>query len=250
MSVDRENLTALTEELRRLRLHVAALEEQSAESHRSEQRLAVRDAVTRALSEYPSLADAAPHVLRTICETLEWRMGALWVVEQDRLRCVEVWHRPHGAAPKFEVATRAHIFSRGEGMPGRVWELAQPAWIPDITHDANFPRSSVAAKEGLRSSLGFPIAVAGEVVGVMQFFSGEIREPDQKLLDMLGALGSQIGQFIERKQAEDALRHAQAQLAQPNHSVTTMQHGSFSSNRAGLDGDDFPLSGGSWQGRN
>jgi PAS domain S-box-containing protein len=205
MSADRENLAALTEELRRLRLTVTDLEEQAAESHRSEQRLAVRDAVTRALSQYPSLADAAPQILRTICETLEWRMGALFVVEQDRLRCVEVWHRPHAAAPKFELATRAHSFSRGEGMPGRVWELAQPAWIPDVTHDANFPRSTVAAKEGLRSSLGFPIAVAGEVVGVMEFFSGEIREPDQKVLDMLGALGSQIGQFIERKHAEEML---------------------------------------------
>jgi PAS domain S-box-containing protein len=205
MSADRENLAALTEELRRLRLTVTDLEEQAAESHRSEQRLAVRDAVTRALSEYPSLADAAPHILRTICETLEWRIGALFVVEQDRLRCVEVWHRPHVAAPKFELAARAHTFSRGEGMPGRVWELAQPAWIPDVTQDANFPRSTVAAKEGLRSSLGFPIAVAGEVVGVMEFFSGEIRQPDQTVLDMLGALGSQIGQFIERKHAEEML---------------------------------------------
>jgi PAS domain S-box-containing protein len=205
MSADRENLAALTEELRRLRLTVTDLEEQAAESRRSEQRLAVRDAVTRALSEYPSLGDAAPHILRTICETLEWRIGALFVVEQDRLRCVEVWHRPHAAAPKFELATRAHTFSRGEGMPGRVWELAQPAWIPDVTQDTNFPRSTVAAKEGLRSSLGFPIAVAGEVVGVMEFFSGEIREPDQKVLDMLGALGSQIGQFIERKHAEEML---------------------------------------------
>jgi hypothetical protein len=43
---------------------------------------------------------------------------------------------------------------------------------------------------------------------------------------------------------------AQAQLAQPNHSVTTMQHGFVSSNRAGLDEDDSPLSGESWQGRN
>jgi PAS domain S-box-containing protein len=205
MSADRENLAALTEELRRLRLTVTDLEEQAAESHRSEQRLAVRDAVTRALSEYSSLGDAAPHILRTICETLEWRIGALFVVEQDRLRCVEVWHRPHAAAPKFELAARAHTFSRGEGMPGRVWELAQPAWIPDVTQDANFPRSTVAAKEGLRSSLGFPIAVAGEVVGVMEFFSGEIRQPDQKVLDMLGALGSQIGQFIERKHAEEML---------------------------------------------
>jgi len=63
----------------------------------------------------------------------------------------------------------------------------------------------VAAAEGLRSALGFPIAVAGEVVGVMEFFSADIREPDQELLAMLAALGSQIGQFIERKHAEEIL---------------------------------------------
>ena len=205
MSADAQSLAALTEELRRLRANVAELEQHAVESGRSERRLLARDEVTRALAECASLADAAPRILRAICETLEWHMGALWVVEQDLLRCVEVWHTPHGVVPKFEVATRAHIFSRGEGMPGRVWASAQPAWIPDVTKDINFPRALVAAKEGLRSSLGFPIAAAGEVVGVMEFFSGEIRQPDQKLLDMLGALGSQIGQFIERKHAEEIL---------------------------------------------
>ena len=47
----------------------------------------------------------------------------------------------------------------------------------------------------------------------MEFFSHEIRQPDQELLNMMATLGSQIGQFIERKHAEDALRHAQMELA-------------------------------------
>src|SRR4029077_388640 len=59
----------------------------------------------------------------------------------------------------------------------------------------------------------FPILLGGDVLGVMEFFSREIRQPDRDLLNMMATLGSQIGQFIERKQAEDALRHAQMELA-------------------------------------
>ena len=39
----------------------------------------------------------------------------------------------------------------------------------------------------------------------MEFFSREIREPDEDLLAMLTTVGSQIGLFIERKRAEEEL---------------------------------------------
>src|SRR6202008_1976108 len=54
----------------------------------------------------------------------------------------------------------------------------------------------------------------GEALGVIEFFSREIRQPDQQLLNMLATIGSQIGQFIERKRAEQALRRGAAWLAQ------------------------------------
>ena len=186
---------------------VAELGRQVEEFRRAERRLAVRDGVTRALADATSLEEAAPGILRAVCEALGWRMGALWTVQShsNLLRCVEVWHA-FQAIPEFDVATRHRTFSRGVGMPGRVWANAQPAWIPDVTRDENFPRAAIAAREGLRASLGFPIAVGGEVVGVMEFFSQEILEPDQELLQMLNALGSQIGQFVERKRAEIELQ--------------------------------------------
>lgn len=178
-----------------------------AEARRAEQRLTARDLVTRVLADATSLEQAAPSILRAICETLGWQTGALWAVEPllNLLRCVETWHAPGAACTGFEAATRARTFSPGDGMPGRVWSTGQPAWIPDVTKDTNFPRSTLALREGLRASLGFPIAVGTTVVAVIEFFSPEIREPDHDLLDMLGALGSQIGQFIERKQAEEVL---------------------------------------------
>jgi PAS domain S-box-containing protein len=207
LSADGGNPDAVEQEIRDLHETVAELERQVAESRRVAQRLAVRDAVTGALAQSSSLFGAAPRILRTVCETLEWQLGALWTVEPhlDLLRCVEIWHASADGASAFEAATRQLTFGRGVGMPGRVWASSQPAWISDVTTADNFPRALIAAQEGLRACLGFPIAAGPHCVGVMEFFSREIREPDQELLDMLAALGSQIGQFVERKHAEQEL---------------------------------------------
>jgi PAS domain S-box-containing protein len=169
--------------------------------------LALRDAVTAALSTSGSLVQAAPDILRSVCTTFGWQTGSLWAVEPhlDLLQCVSIWHISAVSIPAFEAATRNRTFARGVGMPGRVWAGGKPAWIPDLSADPNFPRAEPAGLAGLHSCLGFPIAVGGSVVGVMEFFSREIREPDQALLGMLGTLGSQIGQFVERKRAEEML---------------------------------------------
>jgi len=108
-----------------------------------------------------------------------------WALEQkgDLLRCVEVWHAPLVTIPEFEAQTRAQTFSRGVGLPGRVWESAAPAWIPDVTVDENFPRAATAVREGLRGALGFPVLVGTHCIGVMEFFSGEIQQPDTELAE-------------------------------------------------------------------
>jgi len=93
------------------------------------------------------------------------------------------------------------------GLPGRVWSKAQSLWLEDVPHDANFPRAPVAIAEGLRSAFGFPILLKRDVLGVLEFFSKQIEKPDHRLLDMMGAIGSQIGQFIERLEAEQGLRN-------------------------------------------
>ncbi len=169
-------------------------------------RLAVQYATALALSESSSLSDAAPRILQAICEVLGWEYGALWGVDpgSECIACLETW-RPSGSCQEFEASSRSSRFRPGIGLPGRVWSSASPAWIPDVSRDENFPRSESAAREGLHGALGFPVVLQDEVLGVMEFFSREIREPDEELLRMLATVGSQIGQFIERRRAEEAL---------------------------------------------
>ena len=186
------------------------------ERKRAEQRLVAQHAVTQILAEAASLPEASPKLLQAVCEGLTWDLGALWSVDREAelLRCVEIWHTPSVAAPNFEVTSRTATFVRGRGLPGRVWSSGAPAYIPDVVNDANFPRAPVAAGEGLHAAFGFPIVLGEDVLGVMEFFSREIRPPEHELLAMVAHIGSQIGQFIEGKRAEEALRESEASLAE------------------------------------
>ena len=185
------------------------------ERKQAERRLMAQHTVTQILAQAATLQEATAKILQALCECLVWDVGALWSIDRDAgvLRCVEVWHKDSVEVPEFEAASRETTFIPGIGLPGRVWFSREPAYIPDVVRDSNFLRAPIAAREVMHAAFGFPILLGGEVLGVMEFFSHEIREPEQELLDMMGTIGSQIGQFIERKQAEDALHHAQTELA-------------------------------------
>ena len=160
-----------------------------------------------ALAESATLADATPRMLRAICENLGWEFGALWRIDPVAgvLQCVGTWHSPSISIDAFESITKAQGFGPGVGLPGRVWSTAQPAWIPDVVHDPNFPRAPAAERAGLHGAFGFPILRGSTVLAVMEFFAREVRQPDPALLGMLGAVGSQIGLFVDRKRAEEEL---------------------------------------------
>jgi signal transduction histidine kinase/ActR/RegA family two-component response regulator len=113
------------------------------------------------------------------------------------------WHAPDVEAKEFEAVSRESAFAPGVGLPGRVWASQKPAWIPDVAKDNNFPRSPYAISAGLHAAFAFPIFFHTKFLGVMEFFSHEIRQPDNALLAMVDSIGGQIGQFLERKRNDD-----------------------------------------------
>jgi PAS domain S-box-containing protein len=178
---------------------------------RERARLRVQHTVAQILAEAATIEQATPRILRAMGECLGWDVGALWRVDREAgtLRCVELWHKASIKVPEFERASREFTFVPGLGLPGRVWSSLKPEYIPDVVPDANFPRAPIAEREGLHAAFGFPILLGGEALGVVEFFSREIGQPDQELLNMLATIGSQIGQFIERKRAETELRESE-----------------------------------------
>ena len=160
------------------------------ERKQAERRLRAQYTVTQLLAEAATLEEVTPKILQTVCEFLLWDLGALWSIDREAgvLRCVEVWHKESVKTPQFEAISRESTFKPKVGLPGRVWSSHEPAYIRDVVHDANFPRAPIAAREGLHAALAFPILLGGDVLGVIEFFSHEIRQPEPELLNLMANL--------------------------------------------------------------
>ncbi|WP_017720921.1 adenylate/guanylate cyclase domain-containing protein [Kamptonema formosum] len=186
---------------------------------RAQQRMLAQSATAQILSESPTLKEAAPKILLALCESLGLALGELWMVEGSQsqkeiqnpklLRCAEIWSRPAAGVAEYTAFAKQLAFAPGEGLPGLVWATNSPQWIVDVASEANFLRREVTAKLGLHAALGFPIISDSEVLGVMIFFSRQAQSPDEDLIEMMAYLGSQLGQFIKRKQAEAALAESE-----------------------------------------
>ncbi|RNF86316.1 bifunctional diguanylate cyclase/phosphodiesterase [Montanilutibacter psychrotolerans] len=184
---------------------------------RAIRRLVAQTAAAATLIESATLADAAPKVLEAVGTAMGWAVGALWAVDAgtQTMRCIEVWQPDDGAAaPAFMAMTSETTLGPDDGLPGRIWVSGKPLWLTDITQDADSPRALAAAEYGLLAGIGFPIVSGTQVFGVAEFYAPTIQEPDPELLGMMNTLGSLLGQFMARKQAENALADNEQHLAE------------------------------------
>ncbi|MGB0909826.1 MAG: response regulator [Nitrospirales bacterium] len=193
-----------------------ALGREVQEREQAQHRLMAQNAVTTILAEASDLKEATPEFLRAVCTQFGWVFGALWRVDHEgaMLSCVEIWSSSEENLQVFGDKTRATTFAKGVGLPGRVWATGLPAWIPDVAEDENFPRASEAQKEGLHGAVAFPVWFGEKTFGVMEFFSEQRNEPDEKLLALMRAVGSQVGMFTERKRAEEELHLTESKIRQ------------------------------------
>jgi PAS domain S-box-containing protein len=176
--------------------------------------LRTEHAVARVLASLADEGDAHPRLLAAIGTALAWDFGALWGpadAEGSQLRCEETWQAASMADDAFAQASRAVTLPAGQGLPGEVWQTGRPAWIAEAkAHPRPLPRSQAADKAGLVSAFAFPIRGTGAVLSVMEFFATVERAPDDQLLATMTSLGSQIGQFVERCRATQALAESDA----------------------------------------
>ena len=173
-----------------------------------EMRLNLQYNIVRILSESINVSEAMQKILHVICENGRWVIGEIWLIDKDNeVLCLDtIWNKPLLEASEFEAISRKITFQKGIGLPGRVWESGKPAWIIDVRADTNFLRWSVGLKIGLHSAFAFPIKSLSEVIGAMSFFSRDVEPPDDNMLRMFDAIGSQIGNFIERRRGEENIK--------------------------------------------
>ena len=216
----RENVRAVKDDEGKV-LYLQGKVEDISDRWWSEQRRKLQYATTRVLEKSESVAEARPMILQSICDLLEWDMGAVWDVHPNAgvLTCVEVWHTPHIDITEFEQAMSSMTLPFGKGLAGEVWECGEPRCTSNLKDDRRSKGAVIAVKNGMGSAFGVPIKVNGEVRHVAEFFSPNAAVPDPELLQMLGMIGSQLGHLVERKTAEEALRKSEMRKAAILHSA-------------------------------
>lgn len=160
--------------------------------------------ITRLLAEPQDAKDCIRALLALIAKQLGYCAGLFWRPTEDntQLTCHDVWAPPSIEDSEFIVFSRVMGFSPGIGLPGSVWLEAKSRWIPDLSKESNFPRCAVASDSGVGSGFAFPLIASGNVLAVIEFFDFEVHEPDSNLLEVFARIGLQVGQAIERREAE------------------------------------------------
>jgi PAS domain S-box-containing protein len=182
---------------------------QSAEQTRqeSEEQLSLLQTITSELAATDDLSSALKIVLRQVCEKTGWVIGQAWVPNKDGsvLVCDSDWFCGKGDLQEFRVASEAIQFKPGVGLPGRVWQSKQPAWVEDVTNDPNFPRSAAARATGLKTGVGIPILSGDRVIAVIEFFMRESRDQNERLVRVIAAVAAQLNLVMEQKRAAEEL---------------------------------------------
>jgi diguanylate cyclase (GGDEF)-like protein/PAS domain S-box-containing protein len=193
------------------------------ERKRAEDQVHLLQTLALTIGKSPDFDSALVQVLRLVCDTTGWNYGEAWVpgAGNDALKCSPAYYINADQDPKqlfqmneFRSLTEAFNFPLNIGIPGRVWSSQQPEWQKDVSQnlESHFLRQSIAFQNGIKTGLGIPVIVDGQVLAVLVFFKLDIVDEDQQMMASLAAIAAQLGSMLQRKQIEAALQESESRF--------------------------------------
>jgi PAS domain S-box-containing protein len=167
--------------------------------------------LTKIFLDGQSLEKTFPRILQAVGEFMKWEIGFYWEKnpESKELHCRYAWNadglNENGAFKEFKAISFKRAFNKGTGLPGRVWDDLKPFWIPDVRTNKNFPLAPFAENVGMKAGFGFPVFSNNQFVGMIEFFTRQLCAPDNHHIQFMTNLGSQIGQWMRLKKADEQL---------------------------------------------
>jgi len=170
--------------------------------------LQLQQVIAAAANEAATLDDALQAGVDLICAYAGFQIGHAYLFDpsSDALTSTGIWYlRNSDEHREFVEATEALPFGSGYGLPGHVLAKNAPIWIESLAQTEDFRRHEIAEKLGIQSGIALPASSGKQVLAVLEFYSNEYREHDQRLLDVMLYVGTQLSRVIERERAEQEL---------------------------------------------
>jgi DNA-binding CsgD family transcriptional regulator len=150
---------------------------------RAEREIAAHVAVYEALSAWQGLEQGARRLLCDLGGALGFTAGTLWVPRGDVLAARVTW-----TADPEERRQDARL-RRGEGLPGRVWQVGRP--LQSATDDGD-----------RCTGIALPAVRDGKVLAVVELESDHHTHCGERLLRSLSSVGAALGTFLDRRRGQ------------------------------------------------
>jgi len=173
------------------------------ERRREQQLRDLGHSVTELIASAASTAAAVQAMIRAICTAERWDCGRYFVPSENGLRVAHSWGIDDPEIQAYLERWKSRELPNTSSLIGTVWHSARPLWVPEMAKDPRVLMMMYPPDLAAGGAFIFPVRSDGAVIGVLIFNSRERRAPDQPLLQIILGLGSQIGQFLQRKHAEE-----------------------------------------------
>ena len=178
---------------------------------RTERLLQLEREINRILLDADTPEAALVAAMRAVCETQRWDSGQYWRLDEAEgvLRIHAGWSVDDEGLAAVLRESLTLACGPGDGLVGEVLRTGRPLWVADLRSDPRVLRKTFSIKTGWTSALLAPVTWEGRVIGVLDFNARSIPEPDAQLLQVVHAVGLQIGNFFARTIAVDRQRESE-----------------------------------------
>ncbi|HEX2929879.1 MAG TPA: PAS domain S-box protein, partial [Candidatus Binatia bacterium] len=174
----------------------------------------------RSLIENADLASGLRSALEIVCQFAGWAVGTAWLPGEDgsRLEFVAGWQVDDPKLSEFIFACANQKFQPNFGMIGRLWEKRNPEWTRNLAAEPRelFPFAPLAIHAGLSAALCVPIARGNEINGVLTFHAREVKDEDDRLVQIVSRVATQLGFALHQRQTEQELRRQETRVRRGN----------------------------------
>ncbi len=171
-------------------------------------RLELAHDIGQKLAVEPEPENAVAYILSSIGTRLHWNAAICWLREADgRLRCLHAWVQgdPPGLGD-FKSAMLRHAGLLAGSHVESASITGNPTWRSIPSAGAGSEVDFLAGRCGLQAAMLIPVS-AGSQWAALEFFSRAPISVDREIEGFMRSIASQLAQYLQRKQAEQALRH-------------------------------------------
>ena len=168
--------------------------------------------VAQRLVDSTTIDEAGPKLLDALGSTMGWDAATIWRVDgtSELLRFDTFWSVPTadpGLTAELEHSLRSATFRPGDGWAGLAWQTGERVCEENGPPVEVCPGAAALRRASLHRAVAIPIVGSNGVLGVLEFFNRTHRPIDDGSLRTLTIASAQLGQFLERKRAEQALAY-------------------------------------------